>query len=135
MGNLSPEILVRLFLTGLVLACVYADICWRRIPNNITLGGIGDGDVKMLAAIGAWVGAESLLWIALYTALTGGLLAVAVLLIRKKPTRFREILSDILVFSVTRKRCRTSQGAGSFPYSLAIAGGWLTFQFVGKWGA
>ena len=44
------------------------------------LGGLGGGDVKLLAALGAWVGPSEALWIALYTGLTGGVLALAVAL-------------------------------------------------------
>ncbi len=40
--------------------------------------GMGAGDVKLLAAIGAWVGPPTVLWAALYGAIAGGVLAVAV---------------------------------------------------------
>jgi prepilin peptidase CpaA len=42
------------------------------------LGGLGGGDVKLLAALGAWVGPADALWMALYTGLAGGVLAVVV---------------------------------------------------------
>jgi prepilin peptidase CpaA len=42
------------------------------------LGGMGAGDVKLLAAIGAWLGPEQTLYCALYSVLAGGLLGVAV---------------------------------------------------------
>lgn len=42
------------------------------------LGGMGGGDVKLMAALGAWLGAPAILQCALYTALAGGVLAVAV---------------------------------------------------------
>ncbi|MEZ5292656.1 MAG: prepilin peptidase [Vicinamibacterales bacterium] len=44
------------------------------------LGGMGGGDVKLMAALGAWVGAPAILFVALYTALAGGVLAVGVAL-------------------------------------------------------
>ena len=44
------------------------------------LGGLGGGDVKLLAALGAWVGPSDALWLALYTGVSGGMLAVAVAL-------------------------------------------------------
>lgn len=40
------------------------------------LGGLGGGDVKLLAALGAWLGFPAILWVAFYTALGGGALAV-----------------------------------------------------------
>lgn len=40
------------------------------------LGGLGGGDVKLLAAIGAWVGPLAAFEVGLYGALAGGVLAV-----------------------------------------------------------
>jgi prepilin peptidase CpaA len=42
------------------------------------LRGIGGGDVKLLAALGAWVGPSAAVWLALFTALAGGPLALLV---------------------------------------------------------
>ena len=42
------------------------------------LGGTGAGDVKLLAALGAWVGPGLVCWVAIYAALAGGVLALAV---------------------------------------------------------
>jgi prepilin peptidase CpaA len=46
------------------------------------LGGLGGGDVKLVAALGAWLGPEATLWLALYTGAAGGVLAIAVALAR-----------------------------------------------------
>ncbi len=40
------------------------------------LRGLGGGDVKLLAALGAWVGPTDVIWVALYTGVAGGLLAI-----------------------------------------------------------
>jgi prepilin peptidase CpaA len=40
------------------------------------LGGLGAGDVKLVAAIGAWLGPESALWLGIYTAIAGGGIAL-----------------------------------------------------------
>jgi prepilin peptidase CpaA len=42
------------------------------------LGGMGAGDVKLLAALGAWLGPGEVLWVALYAAIAGGVMALAV---------------------------------------------------------
>lgn len=42
------------------------------------LGAMGAGDVKLMAALGAWLGWHPAIYIALYTALAGGVLAVCV---------------------------------------------------------
>ena len=47
------------------------------------LRGMGAGDVKLLACIGAWLGAGPVLRVALYTVLAGGVLALAVALHRR----------------------------------------------------
>ena len=44
------------------------------------LRGMGAGDVKLLAALGAWVGPSTALWLALYSAVAGGVFAVLVTL-------------------------------------------------------
>jgi prepilin peptidase CpaA len=44
------------------------------------LRGMGAGDVKLLAALGAWVGPGTALWIALYAGIAGGVLAIVVTL-------------------------------------------------------
>jgi prepilin peptidase CpaA len=47
------------------------------------LRGLGAGDVKLLAALGAWFGASNALYLALYTAVAGGVMAIAVLVSRR----------------------------------------------------
>lgn len=45
------------------------------------LRGMGAGDVKLLAAVGAWVGPSQVFWVALLTSVAGGVLGVAVALL------------------------------------------------------
>lgn len=44
------------------------------------LGGLGAGDVKLLGALGAWLGTVQVLWLALYAGAAGGALALVVAL-------------------------------------------------------
>jgi prepilin peptidase CpaA len=46
------------------------------------LRGMGAGDVKLLAAIGAWLGPSQVLWVGIFAAMAGGVLAIAVSLAR-----------------------------------------------------
>jgi prepilin peptidase CpaA len=46
------------------------------------LRGLGAGDVKLMAAFGAWLGPVTVLWAAAYGAIAGGILALAVALAR-----------------------------------------------------
>jgi prepilin peptidase CpaA len=47
------------------------------------LGGMGAGDVKLLAAVGAWLGPSQALWVALYGSLAGGVMALGVAVARR----------------------------------------------------
>lgn len=42
------------------------------------LRGLGAGDVKLMACLGAWVGAADTVWVALYAAVSGGVMALIV---------------------------------------------------------
>ena len=42
------------------------------------LRGLGGGDVKLLAALGAWLGPIDVLWLTLYTGIAGGAMGVVV---------------------------------------------------------
>ena len=44
------------------------------------LGGYGGGDVKLMAALGAWLGAQGIFYVFLASSLVGGVYAVAVIL-------------------------------------------------------
>jgi prepilin peptidase CpaA len=44
------------------------------------LGGMGAGDVKLAACIGAWLGPTAALFVGLYSAIAGGVMAVVVAL-------------------------------------------------------
>ena len=41
---------------------------------------LGAGDVKLLAMVGAWLGATNVAWVALWTMAAGGVLLVAMLI-------------------------------------------------------
>jgi prepilin peptidase CpaA len=42
------------------------------------LGGMGGGDIKLLAALGAWLGPTAALWLSLYTGVAGAVMAIVV---------------------------------------------------------
>jgi prepilin peptidase CpaA len=44
------------------------------------LGGMGAGDVKLVAALGAWLGPFDAFWLVIYTFAAGGVIAVALAL-------------------------------------------------------
>jgi len=77
-------------------------------------GIMGGGDVKLLAAAGLWAGTQYLIPLLLIMALTGGVLAVVVMIVR----RFR--------VHARRFRARPRRGTGHLPYGVAIAAGGMT---------
>jgi prepilin peptidase CpaA len=40
------------------------------------LGGLGGGDVKLLGALGAWLGPGDAVWLGIYTGIAGGIIAL-----------------------------------------------------------
>jgi prepilin peptidase CpaA len=42
------------------------------------LRGLGGGDLKLLGALGAWVGPSDIVWLSLYTGVAGGVFALVV---------------------------------------------------------
>lgn len=89
------------------------------------LGGMGGGDVKLMAGFGALLGAKRLFEAALWTAGCGGVMALVVIsggLIRDFWMRRRCKGSETAAGSVERGR-----PAESIPYAPAIAAGvWLS---------
>jgi prepilin peptidase CpaA len=46
------------------------------------LRAMGAGDIKLLAALGAWIGWSQVFWVAMYASVAGGVLAIVVMLAR-----------------------------------------------------
>jgi len=93
------------------------------------LRGLGGGDVKLMAAIGAWVGPVSIIWVALYAALLGGPLALVVAMMNGYGrTAFRNVWSMLTFWRVAglqphpTVRLDVPQGP-RVPYALPIAAG------------
>ena len=62
------------------------------------LGGMGGGDVKLLAALGAWLGPGEAFWLAIYASIAGGVLAVVVSLARGYLTTALRNLRGLLAY-------------------------------------
>ncbi|QHS22505.1 prepilin peptidase [Virgibacillus sp. MSP4-1] len=97
------------------------------------LGGVGAGDVKLLAAIGALQGMQFVFYAFIYTALIGGMIAVVLLLKRKDLLHsFKRILY------VTKLRTLDSLNKDelhhAFPYGVAIViGTFITLGAESLW--
>jgi prepilin peptidase CpaA len=93
------------------------------------LKGIGGGDVKLLAALGAWLGPGQAVWLCLFTALAGGPLAIGVALsrgyLRHALTNVWGLLMFWRVAGLRPHPALTldTPGAPRLPYALPIAVG------------
>jgi prepilin peptidase CpaA len=91
------------------------------------LRGMGAGDVKLLAAVGAWVGPGQVAAIALATSIAGGIIAVAVALgygyLRKAFSNLYVLLMHWRVAGVRPLPALTLQGAKGprLAYAFPIA--------------
>ena len=97
-------------------------------------GGMGAGDVKLAAAVGALVGAQAFVFVFVVTGLLGGIAAVALALSRG---RLRQTLQRTSGLALNFGRLRWSEvrtasdldspDALRLPYGAVIAGGALAF--------
>src|SRR4051812_27112196 len=62
-----------------IAGCALALALWLPL---YALGGMGAGDVKLMATIGMWIGPAAVLHALLYASIAGGLLALTVALFR-----------------------------------------------------
>jgi prepilin peptidase CpaA len=101
------------------------------------LGGMGAGDVKALAALGAWVGPQLTAFLFCYMAIAGGLMALGFLvwkgLLWQKMKEAWVFLINLMLFrphggtSVTLNHSQLTEG---IPYGVAIAVGMIVLVGV-----
>jgi prepilin peptidase CpaA len=95
------------------------------------LGGLGAGDVKLAAGIGAWLSAGDAFWMALYAMVAGGVLGVVVALMtgyfRQAADNVRLLLIHWRVAGIRPLPEMTlAHGRGPrLPYAVPIAAGTL----------
>jgi prepilin peptidase CpaA len=80
---------------------------------------IGGGDAKLLAAAALWMGAPAALTFLLWTALSGGVLAMILMSMRSSAVRPMVLLGPSWL-------AKLSEPGGAAPYGVAIAVGALT---------
>ena len=86
---------------GLVWSLLGTLLGLALLLPSYAIGGMGAGDVKLLAGVGAWIHATHTFYAFCLTAVIGGILAVAMVLWKrswkKHWTQFRSILWEIVV--------------------------------------
>ncbi|MCL6634265.1 MAG: prepilin peptidase [Peptococcaceae bacterium] len=99
-------------------------------------GGIGAGDVKLLATIGSLKGSAFIFCAFLAGAVAGGILAIFHLLINKKLAESLKLIFNPFFLPMGIARCdltgnpEKADKKGTIPYGAAIAMGTLAAYFV-----
>jgi prepilin peptidase CpaA len=99
------------------------------------IGGMGAGDVKLLAGVGAWVGATHTFWAFLVSAIAGGVIALGMVIYRRSwrhhYSQFWMIFSEILVVRDATRLAATAAERKStmllLPYGIPIAIGTIGY--------
>jgi prepilin peptidase CpaA len=99
------------------------------------IGGMGSGDVKLMAGIGAWVGATATFYAFCVTAVVGGVIAVAMVLLSRRwqhhVVQFFTIVHEILVIrnfdALSAIAAQRKSSMTLLPYGIPIALGTITY--------
>jgi prepilin peptidase CpaA len=99
------------------------------------IGGMGAGDVKLLAGVGAWVGATDTLYAFCVSAIVGGLIAIGMIVLRNQWLRhyaqFWTILTEILVIrnpnALSTIAAERKGRMMLLPYGIPIALGTISY--------
>lgn len=89
------------------------------------LRGMAAGDVKLMATMGAWLGAGMAAQIALATFVLGGAWALALVLVSRKGRQLARNLGCMAMAG------QGGPSVGSLPYGVVIAAGTLAMLFAG----
>jgi prepilin peptidase CpaA len=102
--------------SGFIVALSGAAVGFSAFLVFYLLGGMGGGDVKLMAGFGALLGVRGSIEAALWTAGVGGFLALGAILFKKAHAKFR-----------AQQEKTEAQQEESIPYAPAIAlGVWLS---------
>lgn len=96
------------------------------------LGGMGGGDIKLLASIGAWVGPPQVFCIIVYGSFVGGLACLYLLIRTNRLSALNRLGADVRLFMKIRTRLEPKEDSLTIPYSLPIAAGTILGTFLGN---
>jgi prepilin peptidase CpaA len=149
---LACDLRTRRIPNAIPLAAALAALAWHALPGGaglatsagglalgallllapFALGGMGGGDVKLLGALGAWLGPASIFAVFAFGAVAGAALAFAAIAARRAPApSARRVAADAMLFAATRAPLPLHAGRGALPYSLAIAAGFAAWLALG----
>jgi prepilin peptidase CpaA len=99
------------------------------------IGGMGAGDVKLMAGLGAWIGPRLVLWAFVATTFTGALMAIAMVIysgaIFRHLAMFHTIGAEILTLRnpvlLAQRSAARKPSMMLLPYAIPIAVGSITY--------
>jgi prepilin peptidase CpaA len=123
---------------GLMYSLVGTAVGLGLLLPAYAIGGMGAGDVKLLAGIGAWVWGAVTLWAFALSAIVGGVIAVGMVLVQRRwgkhQTQFWMICNEILTVKDPEKLSAIAAERKSsmmlLPYGIPIAIGTIAYFFV-----
>ncbi len=122
--------------SGLLLSSLGLGAGLGLMMIPFALGQMGGGDVKLMSALGAFLGAYPILNVFLYTMVAGGLLALGFAIYRRKGLntlrRAWHLAIGMFIFRTPPMANPGNEQSISMPYSFAIAAGTLAYLMVGN---
>lgn len=123
------------WLTGLGVSFMGTFVGLALLLPAYAIGGMGAGDVKLLAGVGAWVHVQSTFYGFCLSAIVGAILAVAMVLISrswsKHKTQFFSILNEIMVIrnpeTLSSIAAERKSRMMLLPYGIPIAIGCIMY--------
>ena len=103
------------------------------------LGAMGGGDMKLMAAVGAWVGSTQVMMLILTAALAGGVLAIGRMIFSKAVGQTLRNIMHLIYYRLTSglqphpELNVQSSGAQRVPFGVAIAVGALACASHAIW--
>jgi prepilin peptidase CpaA len=100
------------------------------------MGGLGAGDVKLMGAVGSFLGAKAAVGAIFFIALIGGLYSLALILIRREVFRgffhekLRVLSSMVMLRHYIPLQTETSGRKPRLKYGIAIALGTITYLLL-----
>lgn len=135
-----PNRISLVLIAAFLVAIPFADVTWTDLALKhvavgaavlaagivlFSLGWMGGGDVKLMAAAALWLGYDHIATFFFSVSLLGGLLALAVL-------AYRRLVPEAVVAS-TVWAARLHKQGGGIPYGIAIAGAALAVYPSTQW--
>jgi prepilin peptidase CpaA len=120
---------------GLMFSLVGTAVGLALLMPAYAIGGMGAGDVKLLAGVGAWVWGTATLWAFAISAIVGGVIAIGMVLVgkswHKHQSQFWMICNEILTVKDPEKLATIAAERKPtmmlLPYGIPIAIGTIAY--------